>query len=192
MEKFWLERTDTALLLIDVQEKLFKQVDRQCEVIHRLHMVIQGMLALEIPIFVTEQYPEKLGGTLAHLKGLLGPTQAYLPKTSFSCLENPTIRQTIEQAHKKQWILVGIESHVCVLQTAKSMIDAGYQVTVLNDAITSRSVYDFSTSIAEMRDYGARISSMETILFELVKDSRSPYFKPISQLIQSCASPCCT
>lgn len=83
-----------------------------------------------------------------------------------------------------QWVLIGIEAHVCVLQTAKDLIAEGKQVVVLNDAIGSRSIYDFSTAIAEMRDCGVRITSTETILFELLRNSQAAEFKAMSQLIK--------
>ena len=99
-------------------------------------------------------------------------------------MDDDLVKAELLLAPVSQWVLAGIEAHVCVLQTAKDLLEQGKQVVVLNDAISSRSIYDFSTAIAEMRDCGARISSTETVLFELLRDSKAAEFKEISQLIK--------
>lgn len=188
---YTLSRTSTALMVVDVQEKLFDQVERSCEVLNSILNVIQGFQIMHLPIIVTEQYPQGLGSTLDILKQYLGGQQQYLGKTTFSCLGDTEIQKQILAMPATQWVLIGIEAHVCIMQTAKDLLAAGRQVVVLNDAITSRSIYDFSTAIAEMRDCGARISSVETILFELLRDSRAVEFKQISQLIKNGCSCSC-
>lgn len=182
--KFFLNRKRTALLLIDVQEKLMPYEERAAEVLEGIQKIVRGCKFLNIPIFVTEQYPEGLGSTLPGIKSVLGSEQSYWSKTSFSCLGSEQIRKVLLEHTVDQWILVGIEAHVCVLQTAKSLICEGKDVAVLNDAISSRSIYDFSTAIAEMRDMGVRISSVETVLFELLESSEAPEFKKVSQLLK--------
>lgn len=179
-----LSKGRTGLLVVDVQEKLISLEDRSVEVLQTIQKVIKGFQILKLPILVTEQYPQGLGSTVAGIKSLLGDSQIYLSKTTFSCLGDDSIKDSIKKMGLNQWVIIGIEAHVCVLQTARDLLEAGYHVVVLNDAITSRSVYDFATAIAEMRDYGIRISSSETILFELLHDSTSPEFKKISQLIK--------
>ncbi len=184
VQNFTLSRATTALLVVDVQEKLFHLVERPCEVMEAMQKVIRGFQILDLPIFATEQYPKGLGSTTAALKGCLGPQQKYLTKTTFSCLGDPAVKKALLQPPYTQWIVVGIEAHACVLQTAKELLRSDMQVTVLNDAISSRSIYDYSTAIAEMRDIGVRISSVETVLFELVHDSSASEFKQISNLIK--------
>lgn len=181
---FSLERKSTALLVIDVQDKLFNQVERSCEVMLTIQKVIKGFQILNLPILVSEQYPKGLGSTIATLKAILQDDQEFLSKTTFSCVRDPSIKEKINKLKADQWILVGLEAHVCVLQTAKDLLKMGKEVVVLNDAISSRSLYDFSTAIAELRDCGARISSAETVLFELLGDSQSNEFKEMSQLIK--------
>lgn len=184
MSNFSLERKKTALLVIDVQDKLFSQVERSCEVMLTIQKVIKGFLILNLPILVSEQYPIGLGPTIATLKAILREDQDYVPKTAFSCVKDRVIKEKIHSIKADQWVLVGMEAHVCILQTAKDLLNLGKEVVVLNDAITSRSLYDFSTAIAEMRDCGVRISSAETILFELLGDSQVDEFKEMSQLIK--------
>lgn len=181
---FKLDKARTALLLIDVQEKLFPFVENSCAVMQAMQKAIRGYQILGLPIFVTEQYPKGLGSTVPLLKGLLGNSQQYLMKTAFSCLDDETIKNELLNLSIDQWVIIGIEAHVCVLQTVKDLISCHKQAIVLNDAISSRSIYDFSTAIAEMRDCGARITSTETVLFELLRNSKASEFKEISQLIK--------
>lgn len=184
MQNYILERDKTGLLVVDIQEKLVNHVERPCEMLLAIHKLIQGFQILKLPIVVSEQYPEKLGETVEGIKKTLDSNSTYLTKTTFSCMDDPNIRKHLLHLPIQQWVIVGLEAHICVLQTAKALLAAGKQVVVLNDAISSRSIYDFSTAIAEMRDCGARISSTETVLFELVRDSRAPEFKQISQLVR--------
>lgn len=174
-----------ALGVIDVQEKLFPLVERAQEIASSLQLIIRGCDILSVPIIYTEQSPEKLGKTLT---GLLLPEAKPLPKTKFSAAD-----VLMKNSKKDVWVLCGIEAHVCIFQTARDLVSAGKSVIVLNDAISSRSIYDYSTAIAEMRDIGCRISSVETILFELLEDANSPKFKEISQLIKCASKPvsCC-
>lgn len=183
-ENYRLDKSKVCLLIIDVQEKVFAQVERPCEVMHAIQRVVKGFQIMDLPIVVTEQYPQGLGSTMIGLKNLLGNETVYLTKTTFSCFADPEIEKMLMSYD--QFILVGLEAHVCVLQTAKDLMQAGKQVAVLNDAITSRSIYDFSTAIAELRDIGVRITSVETILFELLHDSKALYFKLVSQLVKCC------
>lgn len=186
MTLFTLESSQTILLIVDMQEKLFACVDRGSDVLYAQCKLVKGFQLLNLPIIQSEQYPQGLGPTVNPLQSLLGENYHPLIKSTFSCLDDPQLHQIITALPFSQWVVVGIEAHVCVLQTVKGLLKLGKQVTVLNDAITSRSIYDFSTAIAEMRDAGARISSSETILFELLKDSKHPQFKSISNLVKNC------
>jgi nicotinamidase-related amidase len=184
MVQFTLSRKNTGLLIIDVQERLFTQIEHNCEILYKLLQVTEGFQILELPIVISEQYPQGLGSTIRPLKEILGEDQPYLAKTTFSCLGDEDLKKDILSRKVDSWVLSGIEAHVCVLQTAKQLLEAGKKVVVLNDAIGSRSIYDYSSSIAELRDCGARISTTETILFELLGNSKAAEFKEISRLIK--------
>ena len=186
---FTLQLNQTVLLIVDTQEKVFASVDRGSDILYTLCKLVKGFQILNLPILQSEQYPEGLGSTIAPLKSLLGESYHPWMKSTFSCMDDPHFFNYVISLPYQQWVVVGIEAHICVLQTVKGLLKADKQVTVLNDVMTSRSVYDFSTAIAEMRDAGARISSTETILFELLKDSKHPQFKSISNLIKT---PCCS
>jgi nicotinamidase-related amidase len=181
---FTLKKDQTGLLIVDVQEKLIPLVERSPELLAAIQKTIKGFQILGIPISVSEQYPQGLGTTVAGIKSLLGEKQKYFTKTTFSCLEDNAIKNSLLALPINQWVLIGIEAHVCIFQTAKDLVNSGKQVVVLNDAISSRSIYDFSTAIAELRDFGVRISSVETVLFELLNSSEAPEFKKISQLLK--------
>ncbi len=184
MANFDLEEKKAGLLVIDVQEKLFDKVERAPEVIQKMMQMIRGAKILELPIIATEQYPKGLGHSVSAVRGLLGEDFKYIEKSTFSCFGENKFVEKINSLPVTQWILVGIEAHVCILQTAKDLLKAGKQVVVLNDAISSRSPLDLLTAIEEMRNCGARISSTETVIFELVKNSASPIFKEIIKIIK--------
>ena len=189
MPSFTFEPGQTVLLIVDMQEKIFASVERGPEILSTLCKFVKGFQILNLPILISEQYPQGLGPTIIPLQAQLG--EAYRPwiKSTFSCMDDPDFVKHAMALPYLQWVVIGIEAHICVLQTVKGLLKAGKQVAVLNDAISSRSIYDFSTAIAEMRDEGARVTCAETILFELLKDSRHPQFKSISDLIKSCC--CC-
>lgn len=194
MVQFSAHKEKTGLLVIDVQEKLFPKVENSYEVLCRMSQVIRGFQIFGCPIIVSEQYPEGLGSTILPLKQLLDKEQSFFQKTTFSCLKNPKISQSVLSAEIDCWVLVGIEAHICVLQTAKDLLLAEKNVVVLNDAISARSIFDYSSAIAEMRDNGVRISTVETILFELLEHSKASEFKEISELVQCStqkSSSCC-
>jgi len=180
-----LMQNQTGLLLVDIQEKIWGAVDHRDEFLNAVLKLVKGFQILKLPIYCSEQYPKGLGPTLGILQIMLGSEYHPLEKTHFSCLDEGSVHQKLVSLPITQWVVVGIEAHVCVLQTAKGLLREGKQVIVPNDAITSRSIFDYSTSIAEMRDEGVRITSVETLLFELLKDSKAPEFKSISQLVQS-------
>lgn len=184
MPSFTLQTSQTVLLIVDMQEKLFASMDRGSDILHNLCKLVKGFQILNLPILQSEQYPQGLGKTVAPLQTLL--SQAYHPwiKSTFSCLDDPDFLNCAISLPYQQWVVAGIEAHICVLQTVKGLLQAGKQVAVLNDAMASRSAEEFSTAVMEMRDAGARISCVETILFELLKDSKHPQFKPISDLIK--------
>lgn len=190
MPTFTLQESQTSLLIIDMQEKLFPTVDRGIDVLNTLCKIVRGFQILNLPVVVSEQYPQGLGSTIEPLQESLSSSYTPWVKSTFSCMDDPKFSEFVLSSPRQQWIVAGIEAHICVLQTVRGLINAGKEVVVLNDAITSRSIYDFSTAIAEMRDAGARISCGETVLFELLKDSKHPQFKAISNLIKTSCS-CC-
>lgn len=163
-------------MIVDVQVKLFPLVERPCEMMEKQVLLVKGCKLAHVPVYATEQYTKGLGETIDSLKSLIDSKNILPEKTSFSGASR--------LPDYKQWIIAGIETHVCVQQTVFDLIQAGKEVVVVNDATSSRSIYDFATAIAEMRDFGARVSSTESVIFELLQDSKHPNFKSFSQLIK--------
>lgn len=181
---FTLQRDKAGLLLIDVQEKLFPLIQHRTEALAMMEKVIQGCRLLQLPIAVTEQYPKGLGPTLPDLRKTLGEAQEFWSKCCFSCMGDNELRGKLLSLPVQQWMIIGMEAHVCVFLTARDLIQAKREVVIVADAISSRSDFNYSTAIEEMRSIGARISCSETVMFELMRDSKDPRFKSMSQLFR--------
>src|SRR5262245_9041996 len=133
MPSFSLEPSQTILLIVDMQEKLFPTIDRGVDILNTQCKLLQGFLMLNLPILITEQYPQGLGQTVHPLRTLLGDRYNPWIKSTFSCLDDPDFFNCVNSLPNQQWVVVGIEAHVCVLQTVKGLLKAGKDVAVLND-----------------------------------------------------------
>lgn len=165
-----------SLLLIDIQEKLFAKVANNTQLASRLEVLSKACTLLQIPIILTEQYPQGLGKTIDILKNF----PVSFEKTAFSCLGDEKIKKAILASGCHSWIVAGIESHVCVLQTVRDLLLHNMTPIVVQDAISSRNLLDHNSALQEMRTLGARITTTETLLFEILQDSKHPQFKQIS------------
>jgi nicotinamidase-related amidase len=178
-----LQRDTTALLLIDIQEKILGVMNNPEQVVSNSLKLIKGFKALNIPIFYTEQYPKGLGNTtpslLSELQGL-SPIQ----KMSFSCYGAGNFFTRLEDNNVSQVVVCGIESHVCVQQTVLDLISSGFQVNLAADAVSSRNELDYRIAIDRMRTHGAEITTSESILFELLVNSGTDEFKEVSKIIK--------
>lgn len=174
-----------ALIVVDMQTSILKCVERRDELVSSCQTVIQAMRLLDMPVIFTEQAPEKLGRIDPHISKYMVKGDPVLPKTTFSCMLEPEFKKTIIDLNIKSAILIGLEAHVCIYQTAEDLLGSKINVTVLNDAISSHSLYDYSTSIALMRDKGVEISSAETVIYSLVKGADHPKFQEIQTLIKN-------
>jgi nicotinamidase-related amidase len=175
--------TDSVLLVIDVQEKLFRVMYQKEQFADNLQRLIKGIQVLEVPVLVTEQYPQGLGPTIPEIAGLLTVVKPY-PKVNFSCCGDEAFLRAFQQAHRKQVLIAGIESHICVYQTAADLISAGYEVHVVGDAVSSRTGQNKNTGIKMMLQAGAKLTGTEAALFELLKVAKGDKFKAISQIVR--------
>lgn len=177
-------KENTIALVIDVQYRLFSHIyDFENLEFHMLRL-INGLQALNIPIQITEQYVKGLGPTIQTIQEELDESYRPIEKMEFSCLDNELYSQALKETGKKNVIIMGIESHVCVLQTTIDLIANGYQVIVIEDCVSSRKLTDKQTAINRMRQEGAIISSYESILFELCRVSGTDEFKAISKIVK--------
>jgi nicotinamidase-related amidase len=174
---------NTIAVLIDVQEKLFPHMDGMDELEINLAKLLEGLNILKIPLIVTEQYTSGLGATISSLKKFFHG-ELPIEKRSFSCCDNRFFLNELKLRGKENVILFGIETHVCVLQTAIDLVSYGFQPVIIEDCVSSRKRSDKQTAISRMRQEGALISSLESILFEMTRSSESVVFKPISKLVK--------
>lgn len=174
-----LDQNNSLVLIVDMQEKLLKAVYNQ-GVVGVASKLAQSAKILEIPIIITEQYPQGLGATVDEV--LKDIDAFYFEKTSFSAYDE--IKDALEEMGRKQVILCGIEAHVCVHQTAAELVKKGYEVHVLKDGVASRKEFEFEQGISLMEKNGAIITCLEIALFELLKSAKHESFKAIQALIK--------
>lgn len=171
-----------TLVVIDVQEKLLPAVQNSSNLLKTISKVLKAHKLLKKAIVVTEQYPKGLGPTVAELSAEFDDI-AVISKTSFSCFCDE-FKKSVEPPNKTDLILVGIESHVCVYQTCLEALRNGYKVTVLVDAVSSRSKIDMDIALKNMEKAGAHLSTFECEYMQQIEDARHPQFKEFSKLLK--------
>lgn len=178
-----LDLENTVLVIIDVQDKLATVMSDKEELFLNLKKLIRGAQALEVPIIVTEQYPQGLGRTVPELAHFLSDVQP-IAKLSFSCCGEEGFLREIKTLNRRQILIAGIESHVCVYQTVVDLLGIGYEVQVVGDAVSSRTARNKTIALDKMRSAGAGITSTEMALFELLKVAHGEVFKEISRIVR--------
>ena len=173
-----LRRQDCALVVIDIQEKLLPSIHERERLVRNAQLLLRLAQILDLPIVATTQYARGLGGVVPEIASLL-PSQAASDKLEFSCFSNHGFSGAIKDCAKNRntLLLCGMETHICVMQTALGALDAGYLVHVAADAVGSRSEFNWKIGLERMREAGALISSTETIIYELLGGSGTPEFK---------------
>ncbi len=178
-----IERENCTGLIIDIQEKLFPVMADKEALAAKCRMLIEGMLVLNIPLVVTQQYTKGLGSTIGEISSLFDPF-TFIEKGSFSCLDEPAYLSVLEQSGKRNVLICGIESHVCVLQTAIDLMENGYHPIIISDCISSRDLKEKQIAIQRFALEGIRVSTVESILFELTRCSTAAEFRAISKLVK--------
>lgn len=178
-----LNAENSLFFLIDIQDRLVGMLKNREEIAKNNSILAKAAKILGVPVIASEQYPNGLGSTILEVREYLN-TENVLEKTSFSALATDTIKAKLKSLNRKKVVLTGIETHICVYQTARALLDAGYEVYVVKNACSSRSSKDYRTALELMRDYGAKLTCVETVLFELLGSSKHPNFKEIQALIK--------
>lgn len=180
-----IARENTQAMVIDVQERLTPHILEHEKIVSKIVTLIKGLQALDIPIMLNEQYKKGLGETLPEINEVLeGSNVKGFEKVTFSACDNDDAWNHLAQQNRSIVILCGVETHVCVLQTALDLLDNGMQPVIIGDAVGSRFPYDKKQAIRRIRRAGGVITTVETILFELCRSSKDPAFKTISNLIK--------
>jgi nicotinamidase-related amidase len=177
-----LNRKNAVLVFIDVQGRLSELVDGPEVLFKNLRRLLEGMTALGVPVVTTEQIPEKLGPTRDEFQPFL--TRPPVSKTSFSCCGEPAFAKALEDLKRTQVILCGIETHVCVYQTALDLLEAGYEVSIVTDAVSSRDPANKALALRRLEVEGVSLTGTEMVLFELLSDAKDPAFKSILQIVK--------
>lgn len=173
----------TVLVVIDVQGNLAHAMHEKEALFEHLDKLIQGARLLNIPIIVTEQYPKGLGPTIPEVASLL-PDVEPISKVAFSCCGEAQFMQALEASGRNQVLIAGIETHVCVYQTASDLLHRGYEVEIVADAVSSRTARTRDIGLAKMRDRGAALSCVEMALYELMKEASGEPFRAMLKVVK--------
>lgn len=171
------------VLVIDVQERLFPHIENHLTLENNLLKLLQGLRLFTLPTTVSQQYSKGLGATIPLLHPFLKEA-CFLEKSTFSCVEEEAIKQHLLLQNRNQIIICGIEAHICVQQTALDLAEKGFDVCVVADCIGARSEFSKTISMHRLLQEGIRICTVESLLFELCRDSKNPIFKSITEIIK--------
>ncbi len=174
---------DTVAVFIDFQEKLMPAMSHREELEDKVIRLAEGLKVLGIPKIVTQQYTKGIGETVPGIAEAIGPFE-HVEKTCFGCMNKVDFVNKLELEGRKNVIVCGIETHICVQQTVLQLLEENYNVVVPVDCCSSRSRNDYLWATERMGNAGAIITTYEAVLYELLRDSRAEGFKEISQIVK--------
>ncbi len=178
-----ITRENTIGLVIDIQERLVPAMAENEALVNNCTILVQGLQILNIPLLVTQQYTKGLGETISEISSIV-TNFSPIEKRDFSCCDETSVREQLKMNGAKNIIICGIESHVCVLQTAIDLKETGYNPVVVMDCISSRSLDNVDLAAERFRHEGIMMTSYESILFELTRSSAAEEFRAISKLVK--------
>ena len=184
--RFHPERNNVAFIVIDFQDGLLAAMEENAreKASRNIALLVSLAKLMHIPIVITEQYPRGLGKTTTDLVEKLADFYQPIEKFTFSCYAHPPFAEKIQSLGIKHLILTGIETHVCVLQTALDLLEQGYEVSVVSDAVCSRYKSDWELGLRMIEQAGGVVTSTEIIIFQLLKQADSAEFKFMSPLLK--------
>ncbi|ELB2257261.1 MULTISPECIES: isochorismatase family protein [Vibrio harveyi group] len=179
-----LSKGNTGLIVVDVQGKLATLMHESNALIENITKLVKGAKALDLPILWLEQNPERLGPTAEPISEVLESTHLPITKYTFDGCKEATFNVAVENAKVDTWLVCGIESHICVYQTAVSLRQSGYRVELVTDCVSSRTAANKALALAKLTANGVVLTGLEMCLYEMVEDCRAPEFKEILALIK--------
>jgi nicotinamidase-related amidase len=181
-----LDRHNAVLVVIDVQEKLMPVIDRADSVIRNVERLVRGCHIVGVPALLSEQYVKGLGPTVEPVRTAFEATAGYKPleKACFSAHGCDAFAAQLAALDRRQIVVCGVETHVCVYQTVRDLLSAGLSVTIVGDAVSSRTPENKEIALRRMLADGAQLSSTEMALFELTVTSGTDEFRAISKLVK--------
>lgn len=178
-----LSSQEAVLLIVDVQESFRKHLPDIANLTRNISILVEAAKILKLPVFLTEQYPQGLGKTLAEISACMGDHH-YFEKTAFSCLGASGLEAQLADTKRKQVVVAGIEAHVCVSQTVHDLLQRDYSVHVVADAVSSRLPRNREVGLEKMSGSGAVVTCLEMALFEMLVESGTETFKAVQRLIK--------
>jgi len=182
-----LNAQTTVLVVVDMQEPFFNPIFEKERLLNNVRMLMEGAGILGVPVIITTQYASRMGGVLPEIQELLPAPQPALDKLCFSCYADPVFAAEIARLDRHQVLLCGIETHICVSQTAHGLLAAGYQAHVAVDAVSSRTEENWRLGLEKMRQSGVILASVESALYEMMQEAGTPPFRQMLQLVKKAA-----
>lgn len=179
--QFRLKVEDTALLVVDLQEKLLPKIINSDDVARNATFMVKAAKTLGVPVLATEQYPKGLGATVEPLRSLI---EKVWEKQSFSAVREGGVLDFLKSDARIKVVLVGIEAHICVMQTVLDLLNQGFHVFICVDAVSSRYAIDVKIALKRMQQAGPVLVTSETCVYELLETAANPVFKEISAMVQ--------
>ncbi|TOE56480.1 hydrolase [Vibrio parahaemolyticus] len=179
-----LSKGNTGLIVVDVQGKLATLMHESDALIENITKLVKGAKELDLPILWLEQNPERLGPTAEPIREVLESTHLPITKYTFDGCKEAMFKVAVENAKVDTWLVCGIESHICVYQTAVSLRQSGYRVELVTDCVSSRTAANKALALAKLTANGVVLTGLEMCLYEMVEDCRAPEFKEILALIK--------
>jgi nicotinamidase-related amidase len=177
---------DAFLVVVDMQEAFWNLVWQKERVLKAVRLLLECARPLNLPVIVTEQNPSKVGRTVAPLADLTGGARL-IEKMTFSCCSDPTFMSAVESLGRGTAIVCGIETQVCIMETSLDLVQAGYQVHVPADAVTSRGEINWTMALENMRAAGVIITTVDAVLFQLLECAGTDEFRAVMSLVKSAA-----
>lgn len=179
-----LDRNKTALVVVDLQEAFRSPINDFAQIVSRVSIAVRGFQILNLPIIITEQYPKGLGRTAEEILFLLPADFEFIEKTAFSSCGASAFTEKLKAVGATQIVLCGLETHVCINQTAHDLLNENYEVHLLFDCVGSRFTHDKEIALKKLKASGVVPSTVEMALFELMTDAKHEQFKEIQNLIK--------
>jgi nicotinamidase-related amidase len=178
-----MSANDSCLIVVDIQQRLLPIMVAPQAVVDNTVLLVKAAERLNVPIIASEQYPRGIGPTVTEVASLIPPDR-FVKKLHFSCVGDEGFAKRFRQIGRRQAVVVGIEAHVCVLQTVDDLVAAGTETFVVEDATSSRTATNHATAMQRLRDAGARVVSTEMVVFEWLVKAGTPEFKELIALVK--------
>lgn len=175
---------DSLVLVVDIQEKFLAPIYEGDRVLKRATFLVQAAESLGVPVLFSEQVPDKLGGTVPSILGSVSNPKTF-GKTHFGCFEDESLTNTLKSANRKNLVIAGIETHICVSQTALAALDLGFNAIVCPDAVCARTNEAHKLGMERMRDEGVRPIHTEAVVYEWLGSANHPKFRDVVALVKN-------